>query len=134
MSFDLKLRFGLRSLLLVLALAGCREDATTTGDNQYLGEVHNLSATGTPPGIVIMQDTYLDIRAEVVDKVGRLVQPQPPVMFSTDNATIASVTSTGRLTANTAGVTSVKIEVTGSTSYRPSIIQVSVVQFAAPKQ
>jgi hypothetical protein len=134
MSFGFSPRFGLPCLLLVLALGSCREDAPTNSDDQYLGEVHNLSATGTPPGIVIMQGTYLDIRTEVVDKVGRLVQPQPTIMFSTDNPSIASVTSAGRLTANTAGVTSIKTEVTGSASYRPSIIQVFVVQFAAPKQ
>lgn len=103
MSFLPRCRFGVQGLLLVLALGGCREDATTGGNDQFIGEVHNLSATGTPPGIVINQGTYLDLRAEVVDDVGRLVQPQPALTFSTDNSTIASVTSTGRLTANIAG-------------------------------
>ncbi len=113
-------------LLALLAIGSCTSERVAGGGD--LGEVRISSATGSPPGFVLIVAAHLNIGATVVNNLGLPVDPQPPLLLSTGDPQVALVTAAGLLTGITAGSTTLRAEVSGSTDYRPASVPVTVIQ------
>ena len=70
--------------------------------------------------------------ARILDTLGHLVDPQPPVVFTSTNVQAFSVTSAGFLTAQNEGFGWLRAQVQTVAGYQADSVIVNVLVLAAP--
>ena len=116
--------------LLVLPLLACSESPTEPPESVSLRvEIMMHGSPATEFGLVV--GVSVDLTAVVLNRNGTPLDPQPEVVFTSDQPTKVAVTSSGRVTAVDGGWAWVHARTT-TVAARPDSVSVSTVRPLGP--